>query len=113
MVRIKGVAAILLAAGLAACSTAEAQRTQRPSDEALRGHAYAAQVCAQCHAVEPGARVSPNSHAPPFQELANTPGMTATALNAWLHTSHPTMPNFVVEPDHVDDVAAYLASLKR
>jgi hypothetical protein len=40
------------------------------------------------------------------------PGMTSIALNVWLHTSHPTMPNLLVEPDRIDDLSAYLETLK-
>jgi mono/diheme cytochrome c family protein len=109
--------AILGAFGLAgACAGGEpvdgAQQdvwTASPS----RGLDYARQVCADCHAVEQGQDQSPNPNAPPFELIANTPGMTATALNAWLHTPHPSMPNLVVDPSSRDDINAYLQSLKR
>jgi mono/diheme cytochrome c family protein len=80
---------------------------------AARGLVYAQQACAACHAVETHQSASPNPAAPPFDDVANMPGMTGYALNSWLHTSHPTMPNFVIDADHVDDVAAYLATLRR
>ncbi|MEQ1811103.1 MAG: c-type cytochrome [Terricaulis sp.] len=77
-----------------------------------RGLAYVQSVCAACHAVETGQTSSPNPEAPPFEVIANLPGMTSTALNAWLHSPHPSMPNLIVAPDDRDDVAAYLNSLK-
>lgn len=77
-----------------------------------RGLAYSQSVCAACHAVETGQTRSPNPQAPPFEVIANLPGMTPTALNAWLHSPHPSMPNVIVTPDDRDDVAAYLNSLK-
>ncbi len=77
-----------------------------------RGLAYAQRVCAACHAVETGQTSSPNPQAPPFEVIANLPGMTPTALNAWLHSPHPSMPNLIVAPDDRGDVAAYLNSLK-
>ena len=40
-------------------------------------------------------------------------GMTATALNVWLQTSHPTMPNIVLTETNRDNVIAYITSLKR
>jgi mono/diheme cytochrome c family protein len=80
-------------------------------DPAL-GLRYAQQTCASCHAVAAAETVSPNPDAPPFDTVANTPGMTRIALNVWLHTPHPTMPNFVVDPDRIDDLSAYLATLK-
>ena len=78
-----------------------------------RGLAYAQSACATCHAVEAGQTSSPNPRAPAFEIVANLPGMTPIALNAWLHSPHPSMPNIVVAPDDRDDIAAYLNSLKR
>jgi mono/diheme cytochrome c family protein len=80
---------------------------------ATRGLAYAQQACASCHAVQAGQDVSPNSGAPAFTVIANTPGMTPTALNAWLHSAHASMPNLIVEPNDRADVAAYLETLRR
>ncbi|WP_395648007.1 c-type cytochrome [Terricaulis sp.] len=77
-----------------------------------RGLVYAQSVCASCHAVETGQTSSPNPQAPPFEVIANLPGMTPAALNVWLHSPHPSMPNMIVAPDDRDDVAAYLNSLK-
>ena len=38
--------------------------------------------------------------------------MTATALRVWLQTSHPTMPNIMLAPNDMDNVVAYILSLK-
>lgn len=103
---------VLATMALGAC-VSEPSWTVRNDADALRGRAYAENTCAQCHAVTPAQPYSPNASAPPFEELANTPGMTRTALNAWLHSAHPTMPHLIVEQDHIDDLAAYLATLKR
>jgi hypothetical protein len=45
--------------------------------------------------------------------VADTPGMTAQALAVWLQTSHPTMPNFIIKPDDIDDLTAYITSLHK
>jgi mono/diheme cytochrome c family protein len=76
------------------------------------GRAYAEQVCAQCHAVQPGDMDSPLFDATPFQEVADTPGMTELALSVWLQSSHPTMPNIVLEQDDMRNVIAYIRSLE-
>jgi len=76
------------------------------------GQAYVKRACASCHAVSPDETVSPVFEAPAFAEVANTPGMTRTALTVWLNTPHPTMPNFVLEGQDLDDVIAYILSLK-
>lgn len=74
--------------------------------------AHVQSVCAACHAVETGQTSSPNPDAPLIEIIANLPGKTSTALNAWLHSPHPSMPNVIVAPDERGDVAAYLNSLK-
>jgi mono/diheme cytochrome c family protein len=79
---------------------------------AARGLVYAREVCAGCHAVEVGEQSSPNPNAPSFTVIANMPGMTPTALNAWLHSAHASMPNLIVAPNDRADVAAYLQSIK-
>lgn len=76
------------------------------------GHEYAAQVCAECHNVEAGGSFSPNPDAPSFQQVADTPGMSPRALTVWLRTSHPTMPNFILSTDEIDNVVAYITSLR-
>jgi mono/diheme cytochrome c family protein len=76
------------------------------------GAAYAEQVCAACHAVLPNETISPLPEAPTFQSVADTPGMTELALTVWLQSSHPTMPNIVLEQNDLRNVVAYIRSLK-
>jgi mono/diheme cytochrome c family protein len=80
--------------------------------DARRGRDYAQQLCSECHNVGSSDAQSPNTKAPPFRHIANTPGMSVTALTVWSRTSHPTMPNLVIEPDDMDDLIAYILSLK-
>jgi mono/diheme cytochrome c family protein len=77
------------------------------------GQAYAERVCAECHEVQAGDSFSPNPTSPTFQEIADTPGMTARALAVFLTTSHPTMPDIMIERDDLDNVIAYVTSLRR
>jgi len=49
---------------------------------------------------------------PDFQEIANTKGMTATALRVFLTASHPKMPNLILTPEQIADVTAYILSLR-
>ena len=98
------------------CSCANQTEPSQPGDappSAALGLRYAEQVCATCHAVTAAQGQSPNPNAPSFEVIANLPGMTGTALNAWLHSPHPTMPNLIVSPADRDNVAAYLESLRR
>jgi tetratricopeptide (TPR) repeat protein len=82
-----------------------------PGDD-RQGRVYAQRVCAACHNILPTDAASPNRQAPPFKRIANTPGMSVTALTVWSHTAHPTMPNFVIEPEDMDNLVAYMLSLR-
>lgn len=80
--------------------------------DAGKGLAYARKVCASCHNVLSSAAASPNRSAPPFKAIANTPGMSITALTVWSRTTHPTMPNLIIDPNDMDDLIAYILSLR-
>ena len=80
--------------------------------DARKGLAYARKVCAQCHNVSRSDTVSPDSRAPTFKQVANTPGMSVTALTVWSRSMHPTMPNLVIQPNDLDDLIAYIVSLR-
>jgi mono/diheme cytochrome c family protein len=88
-------------------SRGQAQQTGDPG----AGAAYAQQVCAKCHAID-RTGISPEPTAPPFKDVANTPGMTATALAISLTTAHRTMPNIVLDRQELDNIIAYITSLK-
>jgi mono/diheme cytochrome c family protein len=73
-------------------------------------HAYAKQVCAECHAVERGEVDILNP--PSFQNVADSPGMTDRALAVWLQNPHPNMPNFILPQEDMKNVIAYIMSLR-
>jgi len=77
-----------------------------------KGLSYARKVCASCHNVLRSEAASANSRAPTFKKIANTPGMSVTALTVWSRTTHPTMPNLIIEPNDMDDLIAYILSLR-
>jgi mono/diheme cytochrome c family protein len=86
-------------------------RAQTLGDRA-QGRDLAGQVCAECHAIGASPGVSPNPNAPPFELIANLPGMTSIALTAALRTSHREMPNVILKPDELSNIIAYILSLK-
>ena len=77
-----------------------------------KGLSYARKVCASCHNVLRSDAASPNRRATTFKRIANTPGMSVTALTVWSRTTHPTMPNLIIDPDDMDDLIAYILSLR-
>ena len=96
----------------AAAAANIAWRAHAQEGDVARGADIARTVCAACHIVVRGQAAPPNSRAPPFSMLANTPGMTSIALSAALLTSHRSMPNIILEPDERRDVIAYILSLQ-
>lgn len=105
--RLCGVAA----AALAALAVPTALSAQDLGD-ARQGLAFAKSTCAGCHAILFDDIASPNPDSPPFKAVADTPGITATALAVFLQTPHKTMPNLVIEGEDKDNVIAYILSLK-
>jgi mono/diheme cytochrome c family protein len=77
-----------------------------------RGRVFAQAICAECHAVIPTEPASPRTDAAPFRAIANTPGMTELALAVWLKTPHRNMPNLIIGKDDLENVIAYIVSLR-
>jgi mono/diheme cytochrome c family protein len=102
LVALFASAALLLSAG---------ETFARAAGDPEKGELLARETCSSCHAVERSSRPSPNPRAPPFREIAQTPGMTALALRAALQTSHQSMPNLVLGKGSREDVIAYILDL--
>mgnify|MGYP002816482349 CR=1 FL=1 len=102
-----------LLCGVAAALLSGPAVAQDGQGDPVAGAAIARDVCASCHAVEPGEMYAPMVEAPPFQAVADAPGMTEMALYAWMTSSHPTMPNIMLDRAALRDVVAYVLSLKK
>ena len=51
--------------------------------------------------------------APTFTAVAETPGINERALIVWFQSSdHATMPNLILDQKDLDDVVAYILSLR-
>ncbi len=102
------------AASIVESTSPDSDSAQDQMAAATRGLAYAQEHCASCHLVVAGSLLaSPDSRAPTFESIANMPGMTPTALNVWLHSAHPSMPNLITGPNELDELTAYIATLRR
>ena len=80
--------------------------------DARKGRALAQQWCSECHSVAPN-EAAGNPAAPDFVDIARERSATGYALRVFLRTPHETMPNFVLDPDDIDDIVRYILSLKR
>jgi len=82
------------------------------SDSVDAGRKLADAWCTVCHNIEKNTAGTSNP-APDFAAIANQPATTALSVKVFLQTSHPTMPNLVLTPAQIDDLASYIISLKR
>lgn len=101
---VRFIVILALAAGLSAAAHAQ-------EGEPKAGLAYSRSICVECHEIGQGA-VSPNPKAPPFGEIANTPGMTGAALHKVLRTTHHEMPDLIIPKKEMAGLIAYILSLK-
>lgn len=78
-----------------------------------RGKIFVVANCSRCHAVD---KVSPSSLtiAPPFRDLHKKYPIEQLqeSLAEGIVTGHPTMPQFRLEPDQINDVLSYLKTLE-
>jgi mono/diheme cytochrome c family protein len=74
------------------------------------GNAIARRWCTSCHVVGPGAGGS--DVAPAFAEIARDPTKTPDHLRTWLADPHFSMPNPQLTRSEIDDLVAYIESLR-
>lgn len=108
-----------LALSCAACASPEPPSRSvlpRPdiSEQAtLRGQQLATQACAGCHAVGV-VGASPMEEATPFRTIVERYPLDRLeeAFAEGLVTSHPAMPAYVFRASEIDDLIAYLETVK-
>lgn len=79
--------------------------------DAEAGRLLARTWCAHCHVVEADQKQASDA-APPFDQIANDPLRTASGIAVWLTAPHPPMPNLGLTQDQIDDLVAYIETLK-
>lgn len=86
-----------------------------PADAALleQGRHALETRCARCHAI--GAQgTSPHASAPPFREVIKRypPESLEEALGEGIMSGHPDMPEYILSPEEIAAVIAYLHTLE-
>jgi len=90
--------------------TTEAEPGYMP--DAAHGLDLAKRWCASCHLVSADQQHA-SADVPPFATIAVTPGFNADRLARFLLDPHPKMPELPLSRTAADDIAAYIASLKK
>ena len=85
---------------------------QTESGDLAEGHRLAQTWCSNCHLIDPHGQSRATDAAPSFASIANMPSTTSAGLHAFLTTPHPPMPDFRLSRTEMDDVAAYILSLR-
>ncbi len=96
---------------IAAMSTGAAAMAAEIGDRD-QGRQIANRWCAECHDVT-GTMPRLTDGPPSFLTIANQTETTAAGLRAFLHTPHGKMPDLSLTRAEIDDLIAYLLSLKR
>jgi cytochrome c len=98
-----GLAATLVMTGSALAIT--------PAEQ--RGKNFVVTNCSRCHSVDK-VTTSPLKIAPPFRDLHLRYPIESLqeSLAEGIVTGHPTMPQFRLDPDQINDVLSYLKSLE-
>jgi mono/diheme cytochrome c family protein len=114
--RMPPIRATLLALALAStlALTVPAAAQDMMTGDVAAGERLALTVCAQCHVVaerQPHPN-PPVANVPSFFELAARNEVTPFWLRAFFRTPHRAMPDLILKPAEVDNIIAYIMSLK-
>jgi mono/diheme cytochrome c family protein len=90
----------------------DASFAQVPSGDPAVGRQLAEQWCSGCHATVPTQPHKSSDVAPSFSAIARTPSTTSMSLHAFLQTPHGQMPDLTLSRDEIDDLVAYILSLR-
>lgn len=101
----------LLALMLAA-SPSLAMAQLEPGDPGA-GKQLAATWCANCHRIAPAGPGPATDIAPSFAAIAALPSTTSMSLRAYLRTPHANMPDYRLSREELDDIVAYLLTVRR
>jgi mono/diheme cytochrome c family protein len=107
---------IVLVAALVVSSLAASAASAPPrlSRSAKQGLALAQQHCAACHGIAAN-QGSPNPESPPFEDVANRPGLNRVTLGQYLRDAHnyPEAMQFRLTRGQADRLSTYIVSLRR
>lgn len=93
---------------LAAAPPAAAQTV----GDADAGRTLAQTWCSNCHVVTNSQSQGTSTGAPSFRAIATQEAVTPMALRAFLQTPHHRMPDLHLSRTEIDDVSAYILSLR-
>jgi len=101
---------VVIAATLVSAAPAQAQSLEKLS--VMEGERLARALCVNCHQVAPDGSGTALSDVPGFAAVANRPDMTREAIESYVLSPHPAMPQIQFTRDELADISAYIMSLR-
>ncbi len=83
--------------------------SQVPPGDVAAGRELVRTQCSTCHE---GGSARAGRQGPSLAAIAAMPSTTSMSLHAFLMTPHANMPNYRLSPQEIDDVVAYILSLR-
>jgi mono/diheme cytochrome c family protein len=102
----------MAAAALVFCGLAAPARAD-DTDDVAKGRQLAATLCAQCHLNEGQGEKQGPMGVPGFVAVANRPDQTYGGIVRWLKAVPPMMPDHHLTLDEIDQLAAFVMSLRK
>lgn len=84
----------------------------QPAGDPDAGHQIAQTWCSSCHVIGPEQQRATSTGAPPFTAVANAKTTTSLGLHAFFQSPHQRMPDLHLSRSEMDDVVAYILSLR-
>ena len=100
----------LAAMALVGMGDLTARAAEWPGDP-VAGLALARAWCANCHVLQ-DSESAVATGAPSFKAVAANPAVTPMSLRVFFQTPHQRMPDFHLSNSEIDDLSAYILSLR-
>jgi mono/diheme cytochrome c family protein len=112
-VNVKRVVLPALQIAAAVCALSSLAHGQTPAAIA-RGRELAERACGGCHAINGGSGgvTIQGINVPSFRAIAGRPNQTPQRLQSFIMTPHRPMPGMPLSLAEVDDIVAYLLTLR-
>jgi cytochrome c len=101
----------MVLAGVLAAASGGAPARADDTASVMAGKQVAQTWCVNCHVVAT-TQVRGSDQAPTWTSIAALPGTTSASLHAFLAQPHGKMPDFKLSKPDIDNVVAYILSLK-
>ena len=80
--------------------------------DAKEGETLAGRWCVSCHDIGRSEKPTASDTAPTFDSIARRKDLNRVHLEAWLGHPHPPMPNLNLTRTEIDNLVAYIESLR-